>query len=127
MRSAIVSFCSTSRIEMPRPAIWLSRIGDALDHLRRKAFGRLVDHDEIGVPHQCAADREHLLLAAGKDARRRVAAFSQDREELVGVLHAPARRLAAGLDAEHEILLDRERSEDVAVLRHVADPEWAIS
>src|SRR5262249_11727474 len=39
------------------------------------------------------------------------------------VLHAPPRRRPVRLAAKHEILLDRERAEDIAVFRHIADAE----
>src|SRR5690242_5770388 len=37
-----------------------------LDDQRRQAERGLVEHDELGRPHQAAADGEHLLLAAGE-------------------------------------------------------------
>src|ERR1043166_9729205 len=37
---------------------------DFLANQRRQAFGRLVEDQELGVGHQGAADRQHLLLAA---------------------------------------------------------------
>src|SRR5215471_2735260 len=97
------------------------QLGGALDHLRRETFGRLVDHDQVGIAHQRAADRKHLLLTAREDAGRSVAAIAQGGKQLIGVLHAPARRIAVRLDAELEILLGRERAEDVAIFRHISD------
>jgi hypothetical protein len=53
---------------------------DLLDDQRRQAERRLVEQQEAGPAHQCARDRQHLLLAA----RQRTAALPlpllQDRE-----------------------------------------------
>ena len=35
-----------------------------LDHGGREAERGLVEHDEAGLAHQAARDRQHLLLAA---------------------------------------------------------------
>src|SRR5258708_4641619 len=42
---------------------------DRLDEDRREAERRLVEHQELRLRHERAADREHLLLAAGERAR----------------------------------------------------------
>jgi len=59
---SLVSFCSTSRIETPRPAM-RQQVGRLRDQHRGQTFRRLVDHDQVGIA-QRAADRQHLLLAA---------------------------------------------------------------
>jgi hypothetical protein len=64
---AMASFCSISRMEMPRLEL-LQELADQLDDLRRQALGGLVDHDEVRVAHQRAAQGQHLLLAAGQHA-----------------------------------------------------------
>src|SRR6185436_17916830 len=38
---------------------------DQFHDLRRQAFGGFVDHHQIRIAHERAAQREHLLLAAG--------------------------------------------------------------
>jgi hypothetical protein len=48
---------------------------------------RLVDDDEIGIPHQRAAHRQHLLLAAGEHTGRIVLALAQIGEQRKGVVH----------------------------------------
>ena len=52
-----------------------------LDHQRRQAERRLVQQQHLGPAHQRAADRHHLLLAAGQRAGRIVALLAQDREQ----------------------------------------------
>src|SRR5690348_3355219 len=103
------------------PAQLLQILADQLDDLRCQPLGRLVDHDQVGVAHQRAAQRQHLLLAAREDARFGVRALLQAREQAVHVVERPARLLGALLLAEQQVLLDRELGEDVAVLGHVAD------
>src|SRR5689334_13361727 len=57
---------------------------DGVQHLlhdeRREAERGLVEHDQLGRAHQAAADREHLLLAAGERAGELVAALGEARE-----------------------------------------------
>src|SRR5271166_1023116 len=43
----------------------LQQLAHQIDQHRRQALGRFVDHDQIRVTHQRAADGQHLLLAAG--------------------------------------------------------------
>jgi hypothetical protein len=40
------------------------QVADLLNNDRCQAFGGLVDHDEFGIAHERAANRQHLLLAA---------------------------------------------------------------
>src|SRR6478735_5310147 len=44
------------------------RTADILDDRRLDAFGRLIEQQKARPHHQCAADRELLLLSAGKVA-----------------------------------------------------------
>ena len=41
-------------------------LADLLDDDRRQPFGRLVEQQQAGAGAQNAADRQHLLLAAGE-------------------------------------------------------------
>src|SRR5580658_3335765 len=102
---------------------FLQELGNALDQLGRQTLGRLVDHNEIGIAHQRAADGEHLLLAARQHAGRGIGALAELGEEAVAILEAPARRLASALDAEQQILRHGQRREDGAVLGYIAEPE----
>ena len=47
----------------------------ALDHERRQPERRLVHQDEVRPRHQSAADRKHLLFAAGQRATELTAAL----------------------------------------------------
>ena len=88
-----------------------------LDDDRRQAFERLVEQHDARIEDQGAADREHLLLAARELVAEIAAAFVQAREQLVDLAVRPrARPRHRG-----EVLLDRQRLEDVALLRHPAD------
>ena len=89
-----------------------------LDDDRREALGRLVEQHELGIEHQRAGDRQHLLLAAGELVAEVGAALLEAREHLVGPRHGPGARTGDG----RQVLLDGQRLEDVALLRHPADP-----
>ncbi len=66
---------------------------------RREPFGRLVEDEQLRIGHQCAADREHLLLAAGKLVAHVGAALGEAREEVVdaGSVHRASPCLAAAV------------------------------
>ena len=81
---------------MPRRAIVSEQLAHELHHLRREALGRLVDHDEVGIAHQRAADRQHLLLAARQHAAGRVGALAQQRKERKRVLATSGRPVPVG-------------------------------
>ena len=119
--SAMVSFCSTSRIDTPRLRDLLEQPRDQLDDLRRQALGRLVDHHQVGIAHQRAAQRQHLLLAAGQHAGRRVGALAQHREQLEHVVEAPAALLVRAFMPSSRFWRTVSVGKDVAVLRHVAE------
>mmetsp|Transcript_3835 Transcript_3835/g.9332 ORF Transcript_3835/g.9332 Transcript_3835/m.9332 type:complete len:237 (+) Transcript_3835:425-1135(+) len=102
----------------------LQVFGHQLDDLGRQALGGLVDHDQVGVAHQRAAQRQHLLLATREHAGLGVLALLQAREHPVHVVEAPARRLGATpLLAQHQVLVDGQPGEDIAVLRHIAQAQ----
>ena len=83
----------------------------------RQAFDRLVEQQHSRIEHQRAADRQHLLLAAGELVAEIAAALLQPRKHLVDPAHGPR----PGPRHGGHVLLDRERAEDVALLRHPAD------
>src|SRR5262245_58035398 len=88
-----------------------------LDQDRGESFQRLVEQYDARIEDQGAADREHLLLAARKLVAEVAAAFLKPRKQLVDARLGPW----AGPGHGGEILLDGERFEDVAFLRHPAD------
>ena len=84
----------------------------------------LVQQQQPRARHQRAADRHHLLLAAGERARGLAAPLGEDREELVharqrGLARAP--RLAA-VAAHLEVLLHRHAGEEPPPLGDERDP-----
>ena len=82
-----------------------------------RPFERLVEQQQLRVQHQRARHREHLLLAAGELVAHVGLALGQAREHRVGALRRPrARPRDRG-----QVLVDRQRLEDVALLRHPAD------
>ena len=92
-------------------------VEDLLDQNGREAHGRLVEHEKLGLAHERAAHREHLLLAAGECAGDLTAALLQTREALVNVRDT---RLDGGIGlrvrAHLQILLHGHLLEDVASL-----------
>ena len=119
----MVSFCSTSRIAVPRRGDFVEQSADLLDEFRRKPLGRLVDDDEIRVAHQRAAHREHLLLAARQHAGGIVLALGEIGKQREHVLEFPAPDDAGALQPKLEVLLHRQAGKHLAVLRHIADAE----
>ena len=68
------------------------RLEDALHKDRRETHRRLVQHEQRRARHQRAADRAHLLLAAGHRARLLALAFCKPREQREHALHVFANR-----------------------------------
>ena len=63
---------------MPSALIVRQRGVDVADDDRREAEADLVAQEQARVGHQRAADRGHLLLAAGERRRRRASPLRQD-------------------------------------------------
>ena len=59
-----------------------------LDQDRRQPLQRLVEQHDARIEDQRAADRQHLLLAAGELVAEIAAALVQAREQLVDRRHA---------------------------------------
>ena len=79
----------------------------------------LVEQQQCRVAHQCAPDREHLLLAARQLIALIAAALGQGREEVIDACERPLARALGN----RQILLDRQGRKDFALLRHKADAE----
>ena len=94
---------------------------DLLDQFGRQALGGLVDDDQVGVAHQGSAHRQHLLLTARQHTGRGVAACREVRKQIVCVVELPAAELAGSRQTEFEILLNRQRREDLPVFGHITD------
>src|SRR5207248_6722376 len=103
----------------------LHQLEDLLDDYGGKARRGLVQQEELRLGHEGAADRAHLLLAAGHAAGQLLPAFGQPREELIddreplAELRTGRRREAAHL----EVVLDGHARKEATALRHVRDPE----
>ena len=81
---------------------------------RGEALERLVEQEQPGIEHQRACDRQHLLLAAGELVAHVASTLAQPREQRVDARERPF----AGARDDGEVLLDGQRREDVALLRH---------
>ena len=74
----------------------------------------------LGISEQRAADREHLLLAAGELGAAVSLPVGEPREELVHALDRP--RAAPSARGDPEMLVDGQRRKEPAPLRDVAEP-----
>src|SRR5580765_8089158 len=95
---------------------------DLLAHQRRQALGRLVEDQQVGIGHERASDREHLLLAAGELIAEVVHAPSELREEREHLVERPrVGRSATVCGKGDEVLPHAEIGEDLAPLRNERD------
>ena len=90
----------------------------------RQAFGGLIQHQQPGIGHQRASDRQHLLFAARQVQAQVACALLQARKQLVHPLQGP-RVLAAKavVGRGHQILVDREIGEHLTLFRHQPDAQ----
>ena len=100
-------------------------VPDFLADQRREAFGGFVEDQQFRIGHQRAADRQHLLLAAGQRHAHVAAALGEPRKQRVDFLDGPgigiAETVAGGGD---EIFVHRQVRKDLAAFRHQADAEF---
>ena len=92
--------------------------------MRREAHRRLVEQQQLRDGHQRAADRQHLLLAAGQRAPGLLLALLEDgeeREDPVNVLREPSLSLRA-IRAHLEVLRTLMRGKMPAPFRRLARP-----
>src|ERR1700674_5067675 len=88
-----------------------------------ETLGRLVEHEELWIGHQGAADRQHLLLAAGELIAHMAEALAKPWEERIDPIERPARRiLRARRGGRDQILLDREGRKDLPAFGNEAEP-----
>ena len=101
----------------------LHQLEHLLHHQRRQPGRRLVHQQQFRLGHQRAADRAHLLLAAGQRAGQLLAAVLQARKQAVNPIEllgeTPPRLRNEGADAQ--IFLDAQPRKQPAVLRHMGD------
>ena len=92
----------------------------------RKTERRLVQEQEARAAHQRAADREHLLLAAGQRAAALRHAFPQPRKQVEHALEGGCAIVLAregGVRAHLQVLRHAHAREDAAALRRLRDSE----
>src|SRR5437899_12631781 len=81
-----------------------------------ESLERLVEQQERRVRHESARDREHLLLASGELVAHIRLALGEARKQFVYSLQVPA----PGTRRHGQVLLERQRRENLALLRDPA-------
>ena len=86
----------------------------------RQAERRLVEEQTLGLGHEPAPDRQHLLLAARERAAALLHALAQPREELIDLFEVAADVAAIRplVGAHPEVVQHRELGEDLTPLGH---------
>ena len=92
-------------------------VGKFINDDRCEPFQRFVEQQQRRIGGQCAGDRQHLLLAAGKMVAHMSPPLREAREQPVGGRQIPTPRPRG----DCKILLDRQRREDLAFLRAPSD------
>lgn len=94
------------------------------DQKRGEAEARFVEHQQLGLRHQGAADRKHLLLAAGEIAGGDGAAFMQPRKIAVNPVpvarHVVAAAHGRGRD---QVFVRGQMFEHPPTLEYMGDPQ----
>ena len=101
----------------------VQKLADQLDNFGGQAFGGFVDDDEVGVAHQGAAQREHLLLTTREHTGFVVFTLFEAGEHGKHVVKRPTAVLPIAFLAQLQVLTDRELGENFAVLWHIAQPQ----
>jgi len=81
-----------------------------------ESLERLVEQQQRRVRHERARDREHLLLASGELVAHVRLALGEARKQFVYSLQVPA----PGTRRHGQVLLERQRRENLALLRDPA-------
>ena len=88
----------------------------------RKSFGRFVENDEPRIGHQRAADRQHLLLATGKEIGHRACTFGEPRKECKYFCERPRIGRAGAIGRGGEQIFARGQIwKDLAPFRHQSE------
>ena len=91
---------------------------------RRQAKRRLVEQDQPRPAHQRAADRQHLLLAAGERAAALISAVAQPRKQREHALEVGIEVGGVGHGgADLQILHHRHARKNAAAFRRLRDAE----
>src|SRR5918993_4559642 len=101
----------------------LDRLEDTLDEDGGEAHGGFVEEQESRTAHDGAADREHLLFAAGHGAGLLLDAFLEAREEFEDAVHILlyARAIVPVISTHLKVFANRHAVEDLASLRALGD------
>src|SRR3989344_5358480 len=94
---------------------------DLLGQLRRQTQAGFIKQDQVGVGHERAADRQHLLLAAREQTGVLRSALLEDGKVGIDRLHVArhAVTIAARVGAHEQVVAHREQREHLAPLGHV--------
>ena len=108
-----------------RAAAWIARTtsSSCADDRGREAERQLVDHEQLGPGHERAAEREHLLLAAGEVAGQLAASRCSRIGNSVSTSRLGARRrgpwsLRISHAGQPQVLGDGERREHALAAGH---------
>jgi len=98
---------------------------DLVDQHGSQAQRRLVEKHHLGLAHQRAANRQHLLLAARQVARQLVPSLPQSRKIRIDQLDALLHRAEVVLDvaAGDQVLLRGQMLEDPPSLEDLGEAE----
>ena len=91
---------------------------------RGEAFGGLIEHQQAGVGHERAANRQHLLLATGEVGPQVTASLLQARKQRIDPLQGPGLRAAQPVVRRgDQVLVHREVGKHLSLLRHQANAQ----
>ncbi len=106
----------------PSPPNCLYDFDQPNNDLRRKAFRWLVDQHNPRISEQRAANREHLLFAAGERASIGLPALLQCGEEVIHLGNGPSRCAGARrLDTEFQVFFHCQIVKDEPLLGYIGD------
>ena len=91
---------------------------------RREPLGCLVENEQLGVRHQGAPDRQHLLFAAGQFIAHVASSFGELRKKAVDPVERPSRGREARRGRRDQVLLDGEGWKDLPPLGN--EPETSL-
>ncbi|MFK4700966.1 hypothetical protein ABIF42_006560 [Bradyrhizobium diazoefficiens] len=125
--SAWLAFCSHDQDgQAVLPVQGADRIENLARDQRREPERGLVEQEQAGTAHQGAADRQHLLLAAGQGSAALGVAFLQPWKQIEDAFQ---RRVALGIGASGgigthlEVLRHAHAREDAPSLRRLRDAQ----
>ena len=122
MRERARKSLSTMTVAMPsaRMRAMVRQISWATSGARPSVASSMRIRSRVG--HQRAADRQHLLLAAGELVAAVAAPLGETREQLEHALQRPPAPPVASRPRRHDQVLDhRQRGEDAAPFGHEGD------